>query len=209
MEKERKYKVSIVLAAYNTIDFIKPCLNSIPIRTDVEVILVDDSSDDGTEIELLKYCHQNPNCTFIHNKTNLGFALSKNVAYDIASGEYITQLDSDDEYYTDVFNDIIDHDLKADIVYFDMQVNDGRIWRSSLNTRFTIMDHCNLVKRDLIGNHRCPNVSHGSGVYLNNDIQKELDKRKGKIYYTNKCAYKYNFPREGSILDLNAKGLLK
>lgn len=209
LEKEKKYKVSILLAAYNTVDYISKCLDSIPIRDDVEIILIDDCSNDGTEIELLKYCHKNPNCKLIHNKENIGFALSKNVAYDIISGEYFTQLDSDDEYFTDVFEDIINNDLTADIVYFDMKVNSGKIWRSSPSTRFTIMDHCNLIKTELIGNIRCPNVSNGSGVYFNEEIQKELDKRNGTILYTYKVAYKYNWPREGSILDLKHKGLLK
>lgn len=208
METEKNYKVSILLAAYNTIDYIRRCLDSIPIRDDVEVVLIDDCSDDGTEIELLKYCHTNPNARLIRNKTNIGFALSKNIGYDNCKGEYITQLDSDDYYVTAKINDIIDNDLKADIVYFDLKSNDGHVWHSEPKTRYIIMDHVSFIKRDLIGDHRCPNVPWGSGVALNNAIQADLDKKKGSVIYTGKIAYMYNFPREGSILDKRNKGLL-
>ena len=142
------------------------------------------------------------------NKKNIGVALSRNLAYPKCTGEYVTQLDSDDYYFTDVFNSIVDNDLTADIVYFDLQVNSGAIWRSSPQTRYTLMDHVYLVKRDLLGEHRHPDLPYGSGVELNNAIQNDLDKRKGSVIYTKKVAYKYNFPRDGSILNLKNRGLI-
>lgn len=207
--QEKRPKVSIILAAYNTFEYISDCLASIPERDDIEIILVDDASDDGTEIELIKYCRDHKGCVLIHNDENIGVAMSLNKACDVASGEYITQLDSDDEYFTAVLNNIIDNDLNADIVYFDMQINDGSIWKSSPESRFIIIDHCSFIKRDLIGEHRRPDKRMGSGVEFNIDIQKELDNRNGSVIYTNKVAYKYNHPREGSIIDLYKKGLIE
>lgn len=206
--QEKRPKVSIILAAYNTFEYISDCLASIPERDDIEVILVDDASDDGTEIELIKYCRDHKGCIFIHNDENIGVALSRNEALDIAFGDYVTILDSDDSYVTDVFEDILDNELVADLVYFDLRINNGDIWKSKPETRFSMMDHCVLINRELIGDHRYPNKKQGSGYLLNIDIQKELDKRGGTIHYTNKVAYNYNYPREGSIIDLFKNGLI-
>lgn len=208
MNNNKNYKVSIILPAFNTINYIRRCLASIPIRDDVEVFMIDDHSTDGTGIELLNYSRTNPNAKFIQNKENIGVARSRNIAYGLCTGEYITQLDSDDYYFTDVFNSIIDNDLTGDIVYFDLQVNNGDIWRCTPKTRYTLMDHVYLVKRDLLSNHRHPDLPYGSGVELNNAIQKDLDERNGTTVYTHKVAYMYNFPREGSILNLKHRGLL-
>lgn len=208
MEKESNYKVSIVLAAYNTVAYISKCLDSIPIRDDVEVVIIDDCSTDGTEIALKKYCEVNPNAKLIRNEHNIGFAMSINRAYDECSGEYITQLDSDDYYFTDVVNDIISHDLTADLVYFDLKANDGKIWHCTPETRDIFMDHVFFIKRDLLGAHRRPNRPWGSGIDFNKAIQSEVDAFNKTIKYTKKVAYMYNFPREGSILDKRNKGLL-
>ncbi len=201
-------KVSIILAAYNTIDYISDCLVSIPERKDIEVILINDGSTDGTDEELINYCRNHPNCIFINHKENLGVAVSRNEALDIATGDYVTILDSDDTYVTEVFDDILTNELTADLVYFDLRINNGDIWKSEPETRYTMMDHCLLIKRELIGEHRYPNLKQGAGKYLNNEIQKELDDRNGTIHYTNKVAYNYNYPREGSIIDLYKKGLI-
>jgi len=204
----QKYKVSVIFTAFNTIELVGRAIESIPIRDDVQIICIDDHSTDGTEWILKNIRNARNNFVLKRNRTNKGHAMSKNIAYDLAEGEYIVQLDSDDAFVPEVFNDIVDHDLNADLVYFDMKVNNGSIWRSSPATTFTIMDHCSFIRQSLIGKHRCPDVTHGSGVYLNNDIQEELKRRNGSVKYTNKVMYLYNFPRENSILDRFHKGLL-
>lgn len=203
-------KVSIIIPAYNCIELVDKALNSIPVRDDIEVIIVDDNSDDGTYERILAYKYRHPfEVIVIRNKTNLGCALATNTALDNASGEYIVQLDIDDYLYTRVFTNIIDKDLWADIVYFDMDINDGSIWCSSENTTFSIVDHCSFIKRDLIGGYRKPEVKYGGGLYLNEYIQNELKKRNGTVIYTHKLAYHYNYPRIGSVMDKVHKGELK
>lgn len=90
--------VSITMATYNVESFIKQSLNCIVNQTlqDIEIIIIDDGSTDGTLQILQQYALQDPRITVIAKSSNQGLAVSRNEALALAKGKYITFVDGDD-----------------------------------------------------------------------------------------------------------------
>ena len=87
--------VSIVIVNYNSIDFLKECLESLysyPQGVSFEVIVVDNGSNDGQLAQITK---QFPNVYCIENKANKGFAAANNQGIKRAVGEFILLLNPD------------------------------------------------------------------------------------------------------------------
>lgn len=90
--------VSIVIVNYNTKDLISSCLKSIKKYTkgkEIEIIIVDNASSDGSITALKKTAKLNPNITLILNTKNRGFSHANNQGMAKARGSYILLLNSD------------------------------------------------------------------------------------------------------------------
>ena len=94
---EKRVAVSVIIPIYNTEKYLQDCLDSIEKQTlnDIEVILVNDGSTDGSEIIANEYCQRNNNFKLINQK-NAGLSAARNAGIDEAHGEYVYFLDSDD-----------------------------------------------------------------------------------------------------------------
>ena len=92
-----KPTVTVVVSAYNAERFIDECLNSVINQTlkNIEIICVDDGSNDKTLDKLLKYSC-NDRRIVILSRRNLGVSTSRNHALSIATGKYICFVDADD-----------------------------------------------------------------------------------------------------------------
>lgn len=91
-------KISVIVPVYNSEEFLKDCLDSLVEQTekDIEIIAIDDCSTDRS-LELLKeYAIKYPNIKVYQNDKNEGQSKTRNEGIAIATGEYITFLDSDD-----------------------------------------------------------------------------------------------------------------
>lgn len=90
-------KVSVIIPVYNSGRYIGECLESIYNQTlkDIEVIIVNDGSTDRS-LRVIKEMAKGHSNTTIIDIPNSGVAHARNVALDIASGEYIKFIDSDD-----------------------------------------------------------------------------------------------------------------
>lgn len=200
-------KLSIVVAVYNQEELIVRALDSIARRDDIEVIVLDDCSTDNTFKVVRDYAdtHQDLNIIVAQNSENKGFGITKNRMYDLASGEYITQLDSDDYLYTEDFNKVIDMLDGEDIIYQDMRINDGSIFHITDENK---TGYCGgpfrFIKREFLGDTRCLEVRGGEDYELNLKLLAKNPKEK----FTGIVGYHYNYPREGSLFDLMVKGKL-
>lgn len=90
--------VSIYITTFNRIDLLKRAIRSVLNQdyTNIEVIVVDDCSKDGTQ-EYLRHIEKLDNrIRFFANDNNYGACKSRNVAIENAKGEFITGLDDDD-----------------------------------------------------------------------------------------------------------------
>ena len=91
-------KVSIIIPVYNTPpNLLKDCLNSAKNQTlkEIEIICVDDGSTDGSGKILDEYAKSDTRFVVVHQE-NGGCAVARNKALDLARGEYVQFLDSDD-----------------------------------------------------------------------------------------------------------------
>lgn len=92
-----KVKVSILVPCYNVEKYLKQCLDSIINQTlrDIEIICINDGSTDTTPQILDEYAKNDSRIKVIH-KSNSGYGASMNIGLDVAIGEYIGIVESDD-----------------------------------------------------------------------------------------------------------------
>lgn len=95
--KKGKIMVSIIIPVYNCEKYIEKCINSIINQTykDFEVIIVDDGSIDNS-IEICNKLIKTDKRFKITRQTNQGVSCARNQGLELAKGEYITFIDSDD-----------------------------------------------------------------------------------------------------------------
>lgn len=98
---ERTPAVTVVIAAYNSAQYISQALDSVKAQTftDYEVIVVNDGSDDREELERILESH--PLAIIYVSKNNGGVSSARNAAIRIARGEFYAQLDADDQWTPD------------------------------------------------------------------------------------------------------------
>ncbi|MEY8349279.1 glycosyltransferase [Bacillus cereus] len=94
---KKAYKLSVVVLVYNTEQYLRECFDSLVNQTldGIEIILVNDSSPDNSHIIIEEYRSQYENIKVI-NQENSGGAIAGNNGLNIARGEYVTIMDSDD-----------------------------------------------------------------------------------------------------------------
>jgi len=114
--------VSIIIPVYNVESYINQCIDSVIQQTykNVEIILVDDGSDDSCPRICDEYARKDPRIRVIH-KPNGGASDARNAGLAIAKGEYIYFLDSDDYIEKDAIATLVvhAHHYDADVVFFD------------------------------------------------------------------------------------------
>ena len=89
-------KLSIVIPVHNSEPWLRRCLDSVRSDDNIEVIVIDDGSTDGSAAICDEYDFK-----VIHSEKNCGVSVSRNVGICEAKGEFITFLDSDDELMPD------------------------------------------------------------------------------------------------------------
>lgn len=89
--------VSIIVPVYNTKGYLERCVNSLTgqFYRNVEIILVDDGSDDGSA-ELCDLLAQKDNRIKVYHRQNAGVSAARNYGIGASKGTYITFVDSDD-----------------------------------------------------------------------------------------------------------------
>ena len=95
--------ISVILPIYNVAQFLPRCIESVCSQTydNLEIILVDDGSPDDCGDICDKYAEKDNRIVVVH-KQNGGLSDARNKGAEIANGEYITFIDSDD-YVTDTY----------------------------------------------------------------------------------------------------------
>lgn len=96
-------KVSIIMPAYNAERYITEAIQSVIAQTftDWELIVIDDASQDSTVEIVQKFSAQNSRILLYRNMQNSGVSATRNRGLDMAIGEYVAFLDSDDIWASD------------------------------------------------------------------------------------------------------------
>lgn len=97
-------KVSIIVPIYNVEKYLDRCMQSLLGQTlkDIEIILVDDGSPDNCPAMCDEYSKKDPRVKVIH-KQNAGLGYARNSGLEIARGEYVGFVDSDDYVSTNMY----------------------------------------------------------------------------------------------------------
>lgn len=90
-------RLSIIIPVYRVENTLARCIDSVlgQSYTDYELILVDDGSTDSSGSICDKYAEADPRVRVIHRR-NGGLSVARNTGLDIATGDYVTFIDSDD-----------------------------------------------------------------------------------------------------------------
>jgi len=90
-------KISVIVPIYNTSKYLIRCVDSIRSQTyrNLEIILIDDGSTDDS-LEICRLLSEKDSRIKVIHQNNMGLAETRNNGIDIASGEYICFIDSDD-----------------------------------------------------------------------------------------------------------------
>ncbi len=133
--------ISVIIAVYNSEKYLEECLNSILEQTykDYEVILVDDGSTDSSGKICDRYSEEHDNFHVIH-KANGKQASARNAGIEIAKGDYLTFIDSDDRVDSDMFEgmlEAINSDSRITFVNCGMHIHqdDGTVITRKSDTR--------------------------------------------------------------------------
>lgn len=200
-------KISVIIPCYNQEQLVTKAIDSIPKRDDIEIIVIDDGSTDNSWNNLMKYRDTHEyilNLIYLYNEENKGVAYTVNRGYDVARGEYIVLLGSDDYFYTDKFVEIIKELDGTDLVYFDVRINNGEEWDLNDDTKILLCGSYKFMRREFIGDTRNPLKVTGE----DRPFYMELLSKKPTEKFTHKIIKHYNHPRDGSLTDLVRKGLL-
>ena len=92
-------KVSVIIPVYNVEEYLRECLDSVVNQTlkEIEIICVDDGSTDNS-LEILKEYAQKDNRITVITQNNSGSGTARNCGINIAKGDFIAFMDSDDIY---------------------------------------------------------------------------------------------------------------
>lgn len=110
--------ISVIIPVYNVEKHLKKCLDSIVNQTykNLEIILIDDGSKDGSADICREYAEKDDRIVFI-SRENRGVSATRNEGIDLAHGDYFSFIDSDDylelDAYEYLINLINEHNVDA------------------------------------------------------------------------------------------------
>lgn len=115
--------LSIIVPVYNTAKQLRRCLDSIvpQLNNKVEVILVNDGSTDNSKDIICDYI-DHYNQFRLYDKPNEGVSAARNIGLKVASGKYVTFLDSDDYVEPDYMRKIIENIHKMEQDELDLMI---------------------------------------------------------------------------------------
>ena len=126
---------SFIIPHKNIPSLLKRCLDSIPNRPDVEIIVVDDCSNAESIRELKKLSRQGLRIIFTTEKKGAGFA--RNIGIKHAQGKWLFFADADDFYETNIKQFLNDYvNANVDCIYFSVSSVDSDTLEKSFRNFF-------------------------------------------------------------------------
>ena len=94
----KKIQISVIIPVYNTEKYLERCINSVVSQNfrDIEIIIINDYSEDDSLKIIDKYKNKDKRIKIINKIKNEGLSAARNSGIEIATGEYILHIDSDD-----------------------------------------------------------------------------------------------------------------
>ena len=142
-------KISVIVPVYNVEKYLCRCVDSIIKQSykNLEIILVDDGSQDNCGNLCERYAEQDNRVIVIH-KANGGLSSARNAGLAIANGEYISFVDSDDWLSTKLYNYCIENITRYDCDIIDFQValtNGEEVYPKSFVTNSILVENKDIL----------------------------------------------------------------
>ncbi|NSE80320.1 glycosyltransferase family 2 protein [Coprococcus comes] len=220
-------KVSIIIPVYNVEKYLEKCIKSVLNQTyqNLEIILVDDGSKDKSAIICDEYMVKDNRITVIH-KQNGGLSSARNAGIEVATGEAVFFLDSDDYISKECIEKLVKLMKKnsADISiiqmkYISEEINDDcakqnnekimlmnserAIEESLYQKLYTCCAPAKLYKIEVIGDIRFPVGRISEDLATSHLFFKNAE----KIVYSNYYGYYYRQHEESIMHVFNPKRL--
>ena len=136
------YLISVIIPVYNAENYLKKTISSVINQSigfnNIELILVDDNSNDNSRRIIEDYSSKYSNIKTYFSKNNHGFpGFGRNVGLELATAEYVMFLDNDDEYECDICKNLYGTIVNENVdmvscgrvfVDDDKNVNDNYSW---------------------------------------------------------------------------------
>lgn len=174
--------VSVIVPVFNTARYLPRCLDALVNQTidkkNLEIVLVNDGSTDGSCKILQEYKDRYPDIITLVNKENGGQATARNLGIKIARGEYVGFADSDDYVDTTLFEKLYDLAISenADLVechYHSMLETldkNGNVSYKEIGTRGSIKGHSDTKELFLNPQVSPWNKLYRKSILIDNDI---------------------------------------
>lgn len=153
-------KVSIIVPVYNVEKYLDRCMQSLLGQTlkDIEIIMVDDGSPDNCPKMCDEYAQKDERIKVVH-KRNAGLGYARNSGLEIATGEYVAFVDSDDYVDRDAYQIMCDEAIRTGADYVCCgykRVNKGKcVWEyhGETSNKFDLFcgDECLEFLKGMIG----------------------------------------------------------
>lgn len=153
--------VTVYIPTYNRVKLLERAVNSVLEQTyqNLEVIIVDDCSTDGTEIYLKKLIEKETRVRYFLKEKNLGACNSRNIAIEDAKGLFITGLDDDDYFERNrielFLNAANNNENEGYYTSTKLKVSEGVVLSPSFLIKFkrsSFKNYKKLLKQNFIGN---------------------------------------------------------
>ena len=212
-------RYSVIIPHYKSLDLLVKCIGSIPLREDIQVIVVDDNSGIPEEYFTKEECFRRNNIELVFSKVGGSAGRARNDGLKLAKGKWLIFADADDFFLDGAF-DLCDRysDSSYDIVYFGIKSVNSKT--NEIVDRYNVYDRyvqaCDNSTTDLIDNlrfhHDVPwgkmirhklvidnNIRFGETRYCNDTLFSTLTALKASSVYAEKaCMYCVTFT-DGSL----------
>jgi O-antigen biosynthesis protein len=200
----REARVSVIVVTYNNLDLTRACLESIDEHSqydNLEVIVIDNASCDGSREFLERWASIDSNRTLILNENNRGFAAANNQGLNIATGDFLVMLNNDTYVTPGWVRTLVNHlkrdktigligpvtnnignEAKIDIAYADM---DEMLVKSAAYTRRhvgqlyplrTAAFFCAMMKRGTFARVGPLDEGFGRGWFEDDDYCRRIER---------------------------------
>lgn len=227
-------KLSLIIPMYNVESYISECINSIQnqITDEVEVIIVDDGSTDNSKKildELIFNLPKNKAKQFkVFSQKNQGQSAARNKALNIACGEYVGFIDSDDIVSETYFNELLNiiKEFQPDLIcYVGQQFVDAPdqiINTIGVSDRTGYLKVDDKVKLEIFNNHNwypwlyvynrekfnsrrfIADIYFEDAIFISDIVLNAED-----IYISPQTLYFYRYNLQGSLHSLNPDNIKK
>ena len=181
-------KISVVIPMYNEEKNVLPIIRSVQNQNlqELEIVCVNDNSNDGTLSVLKSLQKEDPRITIITNKVNRGVIYNRIYGGMQSRGEYVTFLDADDSLANiDILNEAYEiatkkFDEKIDIVHYQscgaMQTDNGKIESLVIFNTYNPNNFNQIIRSPHIGDNYMQKKKDvtGSGLVFDKIYKKEL-----------------------------------